>query len=492
MSFSYPYCKHLLTNYISFRCVECQFTSLENCPRSEAHLDDLLASLPRSLDETYERMLLNIDEGSAKYARRALTFLCCAKRPLTVAEVIEGMAVELGDSPRLNTKRRLHDQDDLHQVCPGFIKVDVDPRGKELSAVQIAHFSVQEHLESERILQQRVAKFYVEAEKANAEIASLCLAYLLEPGLYADDHSKYPLALYAALYWHRHYDDNYKTMHLPDLAKRLFREKNGAFENWAKLYSRIIQSRYDNISVLYLASVLGLETVVSYLLSNKPNNIDSNHKGKLGEPLLVTASAGSEAVIHQQLDNGIDLNSGLTLPSPLWDKGADVNPGGSFLPLSAAIASGNEAIVRLLLDNGADVNPGGVVSPLSAAARSGNKAVIRLLLDNGADVNYGGTMSSPPLLAATKRGNEAVVRLLLENGAGDHAPGEDLRVALQSAVEIGSEGVVHLLLEHGADVNANASGATTLQIAMKEENYEIVKLLVDNGAILKRQQRRGE
>ncbi|CAI6098975.1 unnamed protein product, partial [Clonostachys chloroleuca] len=90
-----------------FRWVECQFSALESCPKSKRHLDRLLTSLPRSLDETYERMFLNIDEEYVEDARRVLSLVACAKRPLTVPEVIEALAVELGDAPTLNADGRL-------------------------------------------------------------------------------------------------------------------------------------------------------------------------------------------------------------------------------------------------------------------------------------------------------------------------------------------------------------------------------------------------
>lgn len=481
MSFSYPYFNHLLTKCISFRWVECQFTSLENCPRSEAHLEDLLNSLPRSLDETYERMLLNIDEVSAEYARRTLTFLCCAKVPLTVAEVIEAMAVEFGDIPRLNTKRRLHDQDDLHQVCPGLIEVDVNPDAKELSTVRIAHFSVQEYLESERIRQQRVAMFHVETEKANAEIASLCLAYLLEPEVYNGDRSNFPLKTYAVRYWHQHYDENYETTHLSDLAKMFFRDHNGALRNWIEEWDGPIPDEpdiecpYDDVPALHWASDLGLETVVSDLLSRNPTLVDSKHNERFGGPVSAAVSSGNEAVVRLLLDNGADVNSGRD-----WG-----------WPLTTAAAWNNEAMIRLLLDYGADINPGGTITPpLLAAAGSGHDAAVRLLLENGAFVNtrcesrYGSTA----LIATAGSGYSAAVRLLLDNGASNQATREDLRFSLQWAVEMGDERAVRLLLEIGADVNDDANRAI-VRLALRMAQHGIAKLILEHGAM---QQKGGE
>lgn len=89
----------------------------------------MLGSLPPTLDQTYERMLLNINEESVEDAKRLLALLCCAKRPLPVAEVIEGIAVELGDKPRLNSDARLFDQDEVRRLSPGLLELDEDLGG---------------------------------------------------------------------------------------------------------------------------------------------------------------------------------------------------------------------------------------------------------------------------------------------------------------------------------------------------------------------------
>lgn len=143
-------------SFNSFRWVEFQFMSLQLCPRSEYHLDCLLNSLPQSLDETYERMLCNIDNSLIRDSRRILTLLCFSARPLTVPELIDAVAVDI-DSAQLNLKRRLQNADDIHDICRGLVNIGIsaddetssyNPR-KQTPTVRIAHFSVQEYLESE-------------------------------------------------------------------------------------------------------------------------------------------------------------------------------------------------------------------------------------------------------------------------------------------------------------------------------------------------------
>ena len=145
--------------------------------------DQLLESLPYTLDETYERMLSNIPKASHSYAQQILTLLCHAKRPLTVLELIDGVAIELGETSRFNAKRKRKDINAVQEVCPGFTEVDVNTKtGK--ATIRIAHFSVQEYLESERILQHKgAALFSVKRTDGNAQLACICLTLLLEPKL---------------------------------------------------------------------------------------------------------------------------------------------------------------------------------------------------------------------------------------------------------------------------------------------------------------------
>lgn len=141
-------------------------------------------------------MLCAIDHNLIEDARRILTSLCFAPRPLTLQELIDGMAVELGGNARLNRKHRVQDASDIHSICPGFIEIDpidiADTRAgvyngdylpgffdeQPVRIVRIAHFSVQEHLESERIRQQRAAIFSLASVTAHLEITQVCLIYI--------------------------------------------------------------------------------------------------------------------------------------------------------------------------------------------------------------------------------------------------------------------------------------------------------------------------
>ncbi|KAJ2988860.1 hypothetical protein NUW58_g3758 [Xylaria curta] len=499
------------TNSTRFRWVECQLTALDSCAKSKRQLDRLLASLPRSLDKTYERMLMNIGEESVEDARRILTLLCCAKRPLTTLELIEGIAVELGDRPRLNIDGRLDDEEDIHRICPGLI--EVDSHSWKRRTVRIAHFSVQEYLESDRIRQHSVAIFAVNRPQAHSEVACLCLTYLLEPGL-NDSIFDYPLASYAAQSWYKHYHDGDQSLRLVnDQAIRLFRSTGGEFENWIQIYdvdmNRGWTPREQVPSPLYYSSLLGLDSVLSELLTQAPpteflceriSDLVNAENGRCGHALQAASLGGHKKTVQLLLEKGahIDARGGFyanalhaasyagheEIAQLLLEEGANVNivaTLGFGNALWSASAQGHSKIVQLLLEKGADIHALDDCefgSDLYVAAQHGHEETVLLLLDNGANANVGDKLDiGTPLCAASAWGHVKVVQLLLERGADiDAQSGRLSRSALQAALTGGHEETIELLLQKGADVNATDSfGVTALSLAAGHGNVHIIE-----------------
>lgn len=68
--------------FVRFRWVYCQIEALCKC-RTVPRLRKALKELPRSLDETYERILSNIHEEHAEAAQAVLRWLLVSERPLS-------------------------------------------------------------------------------------------------------------------------------------------------------------------------------------------------------------------------------------------------------------------------------------------------------------------------------------------------------------------------------------------------------------------------
>jgi uncharacterized protein len=124
-----------------------------------------------------------------------------------------------------------------------------------------------------------------------------------------------------------------------------------------------------------------------------------------------------------------------------------------------------------------------------SASQHGHQPIVRLLLEKGAAVNIAGTRSTA-LIYASQNGYEQIARLLLEAGADVNAADISQCTALIRASE--HEGVVRLLLERGADVSRfglvdiigtmRSFNGTALHCAVRKGNFEIVRLLLKEGA----------
>jgi ankyrin repeat domain-containing protein 50 len=224
--------------------------SLASCPSSHHHLKKTLHSLPRSLDETYNRILMNIDPELIDDAKRVLTWLCFSLRPVTVHEIIDELMVELGENPGLNEDRHPQDPNDVVGICPGLISMSsredqpsLDSDDTSLDSnqafqaplVRIAHFSVQEYLESDRIQSQTAAKFVLHNRTANTELAKICITYLQNVRL--SDLDGFSLASYAAEYWYQHLlNGDESSESLNSLATEFLSSEGDVFENSIRIF----------------------------------------------------------------------------------------------------------------------------------------------------------------------------------------------------------------------------------------------------------------
>ena len=159
--------------------------------------------------------------------------------------------------------------------------------------------------------------------------------------------------------------------------------------------------------------------------------------------------------------------------------GVDVDVKGPYLGKTAlhrATIGGYKDVVELLLAEGADVSAKSQVhlaTPLHYAAEKGHKEIAELLIAKGADVNAKNNDGQTPVDVAFQRNRKEIVDLLVEKRAA---------VSLHTAAQHGLLEKLQELITEGADVNAkNKDGQTALDIAMKEYNEEIVKLLIGKG-----------
>ena len=470
----------------------------------------MLEELPETLDETYERILRNINKANRDLAHRLLQCLTVAVRPLRVAELAEVLAVDFGmasggGTSILNTDWRWEDQQEaVLSTCSSLISV-VDEQADVLSTrsgsisvvdeqadilsirsgsipvvdeqadvlstrsslipvvdehggqvVQFSHFSVKEYLTSSRIAGSSgdVSRFHIFLEPAHTILAKACLGVLMRLGKLVDNvnvDDKFPLARYAAEHWVDHARFENVWSHIREGIEDLFDRDKPYLAAWLQVHDI---DTYGRFLFYFYDSALK----------------DSN----TATPLYYAALCGLHGLAEQ-----------LIIKHP---QQVNAIGGLSVSPLGAALTRGHLKIAELLYERGADVDVQGRANrtPLRAGSSDGHLEIVQWLLSHGAnftvrDKEYGWT----PLHAAARFGHVEVCRLLLQYKADIHAHDNEGRTPLHEAARGNEVSAARLLLEHGADVNARDNRHNTpLHPASKWVSPEVVRLLVDHGANL--------
>ncbi|KAI2486063.1 multiple ankyrin repeats single kh domain protein [Pyrenophora tritici-repentis] len=498
-----------------FRWAVCQLDTLEKC-RNRVMLRKSLTTLPQTLDQTYDRILSAIREEDCEYAMRILQWLTFSARPLSVEEIAEVVAIDVGREPAFDRDEVLEDPLEALNICSSLVTITMNKaEGRWKPAQQIislAHYSVQEYLVSDRIRQGQAKRYNMQEVECHNAIAKGSLKYLtqLQKPLSKEVLERSALARYSSEFWSSHLRKTGDEIEqVSRLAMSLMAMKEPAYLTWIQLYDPdhprdepdVGKSLYSVPMPLYYAANLGLGTITRLLLEQ---GADVNAQGGVyGNALQAASAGGHEQVVKMLLDKGADVNAqggeyGNALQAAsaggheqvvkmLLDKGANVNAqGGEYgNALQAASAKGQEQVVKTLLDNGADVNAQGGFygNALQAASARGYEQVVKMLLDKGADVNVQDGEYGNALRAASYGGHEQVVKMLLDKGADVNAQGGFYSNALYAASYGGHKQAVKMLLNKGADVNAQGGEyGNALQAASDEGHEQVVKTLLDKGA----------
>ncbi|MCJ1243623.1 hypothetical protein MMC30_000820, partial [Trapelia coarctata] len=433
-----------------FRWAECQLDALRVCLNLSS-LEAALASLPRTLDETYARILRNIEPELQDYALKILQWLVYSERPLRMEEVVDVLATKRKPKPRFDPDDRFPDPRDILLICPSLITVETAthfiPRiGKyEAQELRLAHFSIKEYLVSDRICEE--ANFYrIRKIPAQSVIAETCLAYLLSLGdrdplssLGAEFLKEFPLVQYAGAFGMLHASRvDLIVGPTAEMSTELFTGNSNAFIHWAHWCPILRQQKTDL----------------------------TKWTKKISTPLCYAVYYDLFPQVLRLLEEGADVNA------HAWAFGN---------ALQAASVSGNKFIVQFLLKKGADINAQGGFfgNALQAASSHGYKAIVQLLLEKGADINAQGGYFGTALHVASFYGYKAIVQLLLEKGADVNARVEKLGTALRGALFRGHKAIMQLLLEKGADISTLGKPYGNLSQAAFGEGHEaIVQLLL--------------
>ncbi|XP_034698942.1 potassium channel AKT1 [Vitis riparia] len=159
------------------------------------------------------------------------------------------------------------------------------------------------------------------------------------------------------------------------------------------------------------------------------------------------------------------------------------------LPLSLCFATlrGDDLLLHQLLKRGLDPNESDSNgrTALHIAASKGSENCVLLLLDYGAGPNNRDSEGVVPLWEAMVGGHESVIQLLVDNGANINSG--DVGHFACTAAEQNNLKLLKQIVHYGGDVTQpKNTGNTALHAAVCEENIEMVKFLLDQGADIDR------
>ncbi len=511
-----------------FRWVVCQLETLRRS--AQRNVRGILEKLPKTLDETYERVLNEINDDNRGHARRLLHCIAVAVYPLNVGELAEILAVDFdgaqGGVPEYHPDWRWKDQEEaVLSICSSLIAV-VDHYSSRV--VQFSHFSVKEFLTSDRLASSigDVSRYHILPGPAHTILAHACLGFLLHLDDDVDERVKHsPFAFYAARHWADHAQFEDVASHLMDAILSLFDPDRPYFEAWRGIWDNDISSGPAGPNPLYYSVLCGVRGLVEHFVINHPELVNTIC-GSFDFPLLAALYDDNLQVAEFLLRHGADVNGrGRNGRTPLHiavlfegynageavrfllEHAAHVNSRTHDLctPLHDAVYRGQEEVAQILLEHGANIDSRNaqVQTPLHVlldvvaefwSEEGENTDFVRLLLENGANVNAQDGLCVTPLHSAVRWFLPDTTRMLLEHGAKPNAKnrngktplhlllGHNLKVDVLVDV-LDSLALVQTLVEHGADVNAQGDDhKTPLLLAVEEDMCEMTRALLIYGA----------
>lgn len=501
----------------------CQLDALQNCLHLTA-LRKALASLPKTLDETYARILHNILDEYSGHAIRILQFLSFSMRPLKLGEVAEIIAINLHGDPWFDHDARLPEPRDILTICAGLV---VEEEGEaDNDASDSEDRDEDDGVDSKDDSDSGDSD---ENDSVNSEDDSdeECNEYYVKRG---EEHDEHPdedrevefdgVRENSGRYGNDDNDEENGEDINEDSEEDSANDENGKStdsvgderskrsehedlsevdENDVSTNVSFTEYDFKNRNIVRLAHF----SVKEYLLSERIRDKTSSSYAKVASKYAIQELSAHESIaahclahLHQFEKYGEVERSDLVDEYRYFIKGYHFSNYAAtqwiehLKMLGKDLQTTRKLILSLFFTHKKALEKfnsmNSIYHPkpdvLYAASRRGATELIRLLLENGADANAQGRYDFP-LHVASRHGHIETVQLLLENGADVNAETGHSGTALTAASRGGHFEIVQLLLNNGAEFKATSEIAgTALHAASSRGHVKIVQLLLSKGA----------
>ncbi|PMD63451.1 uncharacterized protein K444DRAFT_556103, partial [Hyaloscypha bicolor E] len=297
------------------------------------------------LSLAYEEAMERINRQQAGFqllAKNVLSWITCAKRPLTTSELQHALAVEIGESQL--DKDNLPEVENMVSVCAGLVTID-----DESKIIRLVHYTTQQYFEHTR------SQWFPDSL---TNITTICVTHLLfkefESGICQNDKEfeerlrLYPFYKYAAQNWGKH---------ACEASEKYACE---ASEKVVQLTINLLEDEQKALASTQAMVALG--PFPDYSQQRVPVQMTGVH--------LAVFFEFNEAILA------------------LLGKGhhPDCKDSSGQTPLSWAAENGHELVARLLLEKGAELESKDKdnQTPLLWAIRNEHEKMVRLLLEKGA------------------------------------------------------------------------------------------------------------
>lgn len=483
---------------------------------------------PQALDLAYREAISRIQDqmdGLRSLAIQALGWLTCARRHLSVTELLHALAIDIGESKF--DEENLDDADEVLSVCAGLVIVD-----NESDIIRLVHYTAEEYFKQNMSsifpdIGQHIAmscltyllyddfdqgwlKGYVEMSDGSWEFQGpLTLSQLaadkelgsLEQENPDDKHATNQVdnheddrsssngsvdtikvnsnSVFASESMENHLEENDEALY--EARTRLFPFVGYAAEYWSFHANSNLRDNVVAFVIKFVNDAKKISSAMQIVFRLESKDFDMNRlyrsfcdqgvSNPIPSGIYVLAYFGCNALIWELLSLGYDADGrDLVNRSPLW----------------WASYHGHETVVELLLKHGnIEVTPVDAIkkfTPLSIAAEYDMISIAKMLLACGdVDVNCG--PRNPPLVIAVENGHHEIINLLLEReDILVNLPNEFGYTALTVACKYEEEGLVRRLLGR-SDVEVNYETdlcKTPLFIAVQWGWETVVEMLLEH------------